>query len=948
MAKENTKVNATAIKKRTTLTKNNTNISSSNKISTKNSNNLYLDNPKKETTSIRKKDLLKVKNLNMIFKVRGVYKRGLDNINFSIDEGDFYGVIGESGSGKTTTGKCIIRLYQPSSGVIEFDNKLISQKRLSSSKNKWMRQNIQMIFQDPMSSMDPIHNILKIVSEPLVINKIVQNEARKFIKDILRVNSFFKVEFFLHNRKVLNDIELKYNSSIVTIIQKTIEKIKKINPNKFLKTEDIIEAISFHIDDMLDEYQDLLSKAYKGFEGQRTYIDSLIDRYEKNDLLEIDLELDELNKKIKFHSNRIKYSQSQLEVRKQIKDLIKQKEDYEEDFNNLYFVDNFDLRNVAIHKVKSDISNFRQNLYISKNKIDYLYFLANIKFSQMLKNSLEYVFKNKYLESNEIETINNEITTICTSMMNEVLYLIQNMKNSFDDSDVSKKNEILIFVDGFINILNKLKSKNILSNKNDENEINSETVEWLSEIINYLSLNKCDGSKSKYIKDPKLFFELLNNIKNEYTNLSNERYEKHVQKISNFSLNIQQLKLQEDELKKNFNNVVKYFYSLKLKNELFIEEDKSKRISIFESKSESEISKILSQYKNEFDINNINFFDELVNYTFSFYELKRLTTKRKEVFDERQKLIDGAWNDIKENHKEQDEIDEKIALFKKGYFFHKKELNNLVTRLIKDCSSHEISSIKDFKEKNNIKSLNKSLLKSIQQKFKSLSSIEFEYESCVDRYKLLTKLFNSNNISGHLLYPAIKDLLIKEKVFKALSDVGLKHEHAYRYPHEFSGGQRQRIVIARALITKPKLIIADEPISALDVSIQSQVINIMKKLAEEQGVTIMFIAHDLSMVSYACNKLIIMHNGRIVEKGSVEKIFKNPIHPYTKSLFKSIPELSKIHVNLASFNDVMDYDKDYSPINKPSFYNVGNSDDHQVFVTKDQYDEFVLNKKVKK
>lgn len=918
----------------------------SNKISTKNNN--LIPNENKMSNLTRKKDLLKVKNLNMLFKVRGVYKKGLDNINFSIDEGDFYGVIGESGSGKTTTGKCIIRLYQPSSGVIEFDNKLISQKRLSSSKNKWMRQNIQMIFQDPMSSMDPIHNILKIVSEPLVINKIVQKEALKFIKDILKVNSFFKVEFFLHNRKVLNDIELKYNSSIVRIIEQIIEKIRKINPNKFLTTEDIIESISSYIDDMLDEYQDLLSKTYKEFESQRTYINSLIDRYEKNDLLEIDLKLDDLNKKIKLHSNRIKYSKRQLEIRKKIKDLINEKEEYEENFKNLYFVDNFDLRNVAIHKVKSDIANFKQNLCTSSNKIDYLYFLANIKFNEMLKKSLEYVFKNKYLEANEIETINNEITNICTSMMNEVLYSIQELKNLFDKSDVVEKNNILMSVEELINLLNSFKLKNISSIKygnNNDNDVNNEIVDWLFKIIDYLKLNKNDSEKSKYIKNPNLFFELLINIRNEYTNLSNQRYEKHIEKISNFSLEIQNLKTKDDEHKNNFNNVVKYFHSFKLKPELFIENETNKRVSIFELKNEDEISNIIHQYKNEFDVNNENFLEEFISYTFSFYELKKVIVERKVIFSERQKLIDNAWKEIKENSKEQDEINATIESYKKTYLSNKKELNNLITNLIKECSSNQTSSINEFKEKNNLKSFNKSLLKSVEQKLKSLSSIEFEYESCIDRYKLLTKLFNSNNISGYFLYPAIKDLLIKEKVFKALTDVGLKHEHAYRYPHEFSGGQRQRIVIARALITKPKLIIADEPISALDVSIQSQVINIMKKLAKEQGVTIMFIAHDLSMVSYACNKLIIMHNGRIVEKGLVDKIFKNPIHPYTKSLFKSIPELSKIHVNLASFNDVMDYDKDYSPINKPSFYNVGNSEEHQVFLTKNQYDEFVLNKK---
>ncbi|MDE5774997.1 MAG: ABC transporter ATP-binding protein, partial [Malacoplasma sp.] len=173
-------------------------------------------------------------------------------------------------------------------------------------------------------------------------------------------------------------------------------------------------------------------------------------------------------------------------------------------------------------------------------------------------------------------------------------------------------------------------------------------------------------------------------------------------------------------------------------------------------------------------------------------------------------------------------------------------------------------------------------------------------------------------------------------VYKALDSVGLKREHAYRYPHEFSGGQRQRIVIARALINKPKIIIADEPISALDVSIQAQIINILQDLCKKQNVTILFIAHDLSMVNYACNNVIIMHRGRILEKGNVKKIFENPIHPYTKSLMKATPKLSRVHVDLAAFNENFTYDKEWDAFNKPKFIKINNDQDHQVFGTESQ------------
>ncbi|MDO4328695.1 MAG: ATP-binding cassette domain-containing protein [Lachnospiraceae bacterium] len=127
------------------------------------------------------------------------------------------------------------------------------------------------------------------------------------------------------------------------------------------------------------------------------------------------------------------------------------------------------------------------------------------------------------------------------------------------------------------------------------------------------------------------------------------------------------------------------------------------------------------------------------------------------------------------------------------------------------------------------------------------------------------------------------------KIKEILAKVGLAPEHASRYPHQFSGGQRQRVGIARALIMNPKLIIADECISALDVSIQAQVVNLMKDIQEETGTAYLFIAHDLSMVKYISDRIGVLHLGHLLETGTTEEIFENPIHPYTRSLLSAIP-----------------------------------------------------------
>lgn len=175
---------------------------------------------------------------------------------------------------------------------------------------------------------------------------------------------------------------------------------------------------------------------------------------------------------------------------------------------------------------------------------------------------------------------------------------------------------------------------------------------------------------------------------------------------------------------------------------------------------------------------------------------------------------------------------------------------------------------------------------------------------------------------------------INEKVAAILDKVGLSSEHATRYPHQFSGGQRQRIGIARALVMNPKLIIADEPISALDVSVQAQVVNLMKDIQDELKTTYLFIAHDLSMVKYISDRIGVMHLGHIVETGTTEEIFNNPIHPYTKSLLSAIP-----HPNPKVEREriAQEYDKDKEGV----VYNDGHvfnlSETHRVLATDEEF-----------
>ena len=178
-------------------------------------------------------------------------------------------------------------------------------------------------------------------------------------------------------------------------------------------------------------------------------------------------------------------------------------------------------------------------------------------------------------------------------------------------------------------------------------------------------------------------------------------------------------------------------------------------------------------------------------------------------------------------------------------------------------------------------------------------------------------------ISEGLVISGIKDKeYIDEKVYEILETVGLVREHAGRYPHEFSGGQRQRIGIARAVIMHPEMIIADEPVSALDVSIQAQVINLLNDLRDKLGLTILFIAHNLSVVKYFSDRIGVMYYGKMVELTTSEELFAHPLHPYTKSLLSAIPlpdpHSEKTRVRI-TYNPIAEHD--YT-VNKPSMREV--------------------------
>ena len=271
------------------------------------------------------------------------------------------------------------------------------------------------------------------------------------------------------------------------------------------------------------------------------------------------------------------------------------------------------------------------------------------------------------------------------------------------------------------------------------------------------------------------------------------------------------------------------------------------------------------------------------------------------------------------------------------------ELGEIVDKnraLIRDAKSNNKQVDKEY-----VETLLKELEAEYSKKFEAAAGNEEELKSLKQEYKNRCRVAKNSKLITQIqmifqdpiasLDPrmTVRDIIaeglviqgvtdkdyINEKVYEILEMVGLVREHADRYPHEFSGGQRQRIGIARAVIMQPEMIIADEPLSALVVSIQAQVINLLNDLRDRLGLTILFIAHDLSVVKYFSDRIGVMYFGKMVELADSDELFKNPLHPYTKSLLSAIPLPDPVNEKQRTriiYNPIAEHD--YT-VNTPSF-----------------------------
>ncbi|AXE60649.1 peptide ABC transporter ATP-binding protein [[Mycoplasma] phocae] len=823
-----------------------------------------MDNRKEEN----KKVILSIDNLKKYFISQGYINKAVDGVSFDLHEGEIIGLIGESGSGKTTVGRTILRLYDEYNGFVRLEDKIISGKKISSQLNKFLRKNVQMIFQDPHASLNGQQNIYTILKEPLVVNGILKSKISDIFKDWLEVKKAFKYSFQIQAMQLELQNLIEINSLAKPLFNKWVKEFQEMKFDTDLSKEDNFTLFFGYLEERQNVESLIINQMYSNTSQLIDYYYQMQKRYRNDELEKVELDYTRAKELIRKEIMLSKVSVKEIKAREELKKLKDELKELKQSLK--------ELRNENINTFVNFINeNKREASLINISRL----MATDLDFySYNLKNELLYLKKAKILK---------HIKSLCPYIRFEEVREISNKLNQYSKEFYSKHLQDLKF------------SKD------------------LKQKIHGLLENEFKFSFDKHKKSS-------NQEKTNWDKL----FAKKTAKIDE----VKQSMLIKEAPKNTKDDLVKFFEKTKTVEEKY-EIARSKMLVSYKEKIKDLYDKINKQNAIYQDLVNKQTF---CNKKYEFFKeefFKYVNLLEKEKIDAAKAKIaslSATKEDIKKNAQAIKAANDLIKRYEKDLSLSLKMYESDISLKEETLKSFDIE--KKYL-KRDIKSIYVLLgidLKWVEQNIQ-VSSKDSKWK---ERYNFFDSIF-----AFPIAKLLISDLLSKIIIYKSLEDVGLLKQFAYRYPHEFSGGQLQRIVIARALITEPKVIVADEPIASLDISIQAQVVNLLKELCLKKNIGLIFIAHDLSMIEYIADKVEIMHLGKIVEKGKTESIYSNPVHPYTINLFKAIPKISNVNEKFENVSFALDYlDAQQFP-NIPEIFKV--EEDHYIYGTKEQVKEWM-------
>ncbi|PZV98757.1 ATP-binding cassette domain-containing protein [Metamycoplasma auris] len=829
-------------------------------------------------TNKDKKVILSIDNLKKYFVNNGIINKAVDGVSFDVHEGEIVGLIGESGSGKTTVGRTILRLYDEYNGFVILDDKIISGKSISYPLKKYLRKNVQMIFQDPHASLNSQQNIYNILKEPLLVNGIMKNKIKDIFCDWLDIKKTFKYTFQIQAMKLELENYKEINNLARPFFSSWFKKFDTFSFDKELSIEDNFSSFYAYLEEKQKMESLIINNMYSNASSLINFYYEMQSKYRNQELT---VEETNFNKAIKkFEEVKVlsKISKRQLKIKKELAKLLAKRKELISNYHS---------------QIKESQNIFSNYCIENKNEKN----LTNI--TKLMSTDLEfysYNLKNEYLFKKRI--------SILKRLKNTLKHL------EFEDiKDLVKKLEAYV-KDFYEKQLSEIKF--------------SKTIK--QEIIDTLD-KKFDFDFSRYQsisqKNNKQFHEKLEKLGLEIEQLRAELQNKEEPEVSKEELqkakdDLQKAKEQYLVGRQNF--LVDYKQTI---IDLYSQIKKEKDEYLFLVSSQTKCDDAYKKYKNEF-----------------FFHLKDSFAKKIAGL---QKTKDDLLTKISDQSQDQQKIKKGIKQISLKIKQIEKELDVAIKMYNSDINLKE-DTLKSFKIERDY--LNKDIrniyvllgidYKWVELNIKNDVLEETKDKNSKEKHSKWAKGFNffDYKISLPIAKYLISELLYKMTIYRSLEDVGLLKQFAYRYPHEFSGGQLQRIVIARALITEPKVIVADEPIASLDISIQAQVVNLLKDLCIKKNIGLIFIAHDLSMIEYVADNVQIMHLGKIVESGQTEAIYNNPLHPYTISLFKAIPKISNANEKFHKVSFELDYIQEQQFPNIPQVYKV--EENHYIYGTKTQ------------